>query len=72
MTIIDNGDAPIEAGWAADDDPFMKNRQRIIDYMPRLVIHVQRALGGRTRPVRRPGCSWSAGIAPRTPARWPA
>ena len=45
--ITDNGDAPIEAGWAADDDPFMKNRQRIIDYMPRLIVHVHRALGGR-------------------------
>src|SRR5215213_6621997 len=47
MPIIDNGDAPIEAGWAADDDPFMKNRQRIIEYMPRLVVHVHRALGGK-------------------------
>jgi arginase len=47
MAIIDNGDAPIEAGWAADDDPFMKNHQRILEYMPRLVVHVQRALGGR-------------------------
>jgi arginase len=46
-TIIDNGDAPIEAGWAADDDPFMKNRQRIIEYMPRLLVHVHRALGGK-------------------------
>jgi arginase len=47
MPIIDNGDAPIDAGWAQDDDPFMKNRQRIIEYMPRLVIHVHRALGGK-------------------------
>ena len=47
MSIVDNGDAPIEAGWAADDDPFMKNRQRILDYMPRLVVHVHRALGGK-------------------------
>ena len=45
--ITDNGDAPIEAGWAADDDPFMKNHQRILEYMPRLVVHVQRALGGK-------------------------
>ena len=47
MPVIDNGDAPIEAGWAADDDPFMKNRQRIIEYMPRLIVHVHRALGGK-------------------------
>jgi arginase len=47
MPIVDNGDAPIEAGWAADDDPFMKNRQRIIEYMPRLIVHVHRALGGK-------------------------
>ena len=47
MPIIDNGDAPIDAGWAADDDPFMKNRQRIIEYMPRLVVHTHRALGGK-------------------------
>lgn len=45
--IVDHGDAPIEAGWAADDDPLMKNRQRIMDYMPRLVVHVHRALGGK-------------------------
>jgi arginase len=44
--ITDHGDAPIAAGWAADDDPFMKNRQKIIDYMPRLVVHAHRALGG--------------------------
>ena len=55
MPVIDNGDAPIEAGWAPDDDPFMKNRQRIIEYMPRLVVHVHRALGGKdaaTTPPR--------------------
>jgi arginase len=55
MPIIDNGDAPIEAGWAIDDDPFMKNRQRIVEYMPRLIVHVHRALGGKdaaTMPPR--------------------
>ena len=46
VSFVDAGDAPIEAGWAADDDPFMKNRQRILDYMPHLVVHVHRALGG--------------------------
>ncbi|HXG25502.1 MAG TPA: arginase family protein [Candidatus Binatia bacterium] len=54
MPIIDNGDAPIEAGWAPDDDPFMKNRQRIIEYMPRLVVHVHRALGGKDPAVAPP------------------
>ncbi|HUQ43925.1 MAG TPA: arginase family protein [Candidatus Limnocylindria bacterium] len=46
VSISDNGDAPIKAGWAADDDLFMKNRQRIIEYMPHLVVHAHRALGG--------------------------
>src|SRR5829696_788233 len=46
VAITDHGDAPIDAGWAADDHATMKNRQRIIDYMPRLVVHVDRAIGG--------------------------
>ena len=54
VSITDHGDAPIEAGWAPDDDPFMKNRQKIIEYMPRLVVHVQRALGGRDAAVAPP------------------
>lgn len=54
LAIADHGDAPIDAGWAADDDPFMKNRQKIIEYMPRLVIHVQRALGGKDTAVAPP------------------
>ena len=54
MTVTDHGDAPIEAGWAPDDDPFMKNRQRIIEYMPRLVVHVHRALGGKDSAVAPP------------------
>src|SRR5215210_1133188 len=60
MPIMDNGDAPIEAGWAADDDPFMKNRQRIIEYMPHLVVHAHRALGGAEATQSTP-----AGPAPR-------
>jgi arginase len=47
VPITDNGDAPIELGWAADDDPFMKNRQRILEYMPRLIVHAHRAMGGK-------------------------
>ena len=44
-TIVDHGDAPIEAGWAEDPDPVMKNRQRIMDYLPRLSVHITRAMG---------------------------
>jgi arginase len=43
------GDAPIERGWAADDDPVMKNRQRIIDYLPALAGHVEAALRAEAR-----------------------
>jgi arginase len=58
--ITDHGDAPIQAGWAADDDPFMKNRQKIIEYMPRLVVHAHRALGGNDATKAAPN-----GPAPR-------
>ena len=44
-TFMDHGDAPIEAGWAADPDPLMKNRDRIIEYLPGLAAHVESALG---------------------------
>ena len=44
-SLIDHGDAPIEAGWAADPDPIMKNWQRIVDYLPELATRVQVALG---------------------------
>jgi arginase len=54
VAIVDNGDAPLDVGWAADDDPFMKNRQRIIEYMPHLIVHVHRALGGRDSAVAPP------------------
>jgi arginase len=43
-TCIDHGDAPIEAGWAPDPDPRMKNRQRIIDYLPGLAAHVRTSI----------------------------
>jgi arginase len=43
--VIDHGDAPIEAGWAPDPDPLMKNRDRIIAYLPRLAAHVESAIG---------------------------
>ena len=45
MALIDHGDAPIEAGWAPDPDPLMKNRDRIIRYLPQLAAHVESAIG---------------------------
>jgi arginase len=45
VSIIDHGDAPIEAGWVADPDPLMKNRDRIIAYLPRLAAHIGSAIG---------------------------
>lgn len=52
VTFVDYGDAPIDSGWAPDPDPVMKNRQRIIDYLPRLVSHVEAALGSQHGGVR--------------------
>jgi arginase len=43
--LIDHGDAPIPVGWAADPDPLMKNRDRIIAYLPRLAGHIDAAIG---------------------------
>ena len=45
MSLIDHGDVPIEPGWAADADPFMKNRDRIIEYLPRLATQVEAVIG---------------------------
>jgi arginase len=42
----DHGDAPNNPGWAPDDHPTMKNRDRIMDYLPRLSAHVGEALAG--------------------------
>ena len=39
-TILDHGDAPNDPGWAPDPDPRMKNRGRLLDYLPRLAGHV--------------------------------
>jgi arginase len=53
-TFVDHGDAPNDPGWAPDDHPTMKNRDRIIDYLARLAARVQAALdageGGRREP----------------------
>jgi arginase len=42
--IVDYGDAALDPGWAPDPDPLMKNRDRIIEYLPRLATRVQGAL----------------------------
>lgn len=50
--VTDAGDAPIVAGWVADDDAHAKNRGRIVAYLPRLAAHVRDALldaGGGAR-----------------------
>ena len=67
-TILDHGDARNDPGWAPDPDPRMKNRGRLLDYLPRLAGHVADGLGRRRRrgaaarprrrlhqPRRRPG-----------------
>lgn len=44
VPFTDYGDVPLDPGWAPDPDPFMKNRDRIIEYLPRLATRVQGAL----------------------------
>lgn len=44
LTFVDYGDVPLDPGWAPDPDPLMKNRDRIIEYLPRLATRVQGAL----------------------------
>ena len=38
--ILDHGDAPNDPGWAPDPDPRMKNRDRLLEYLPGLADHV--------------------------------
>ena len=63
--VIDAGDAPIEVGWAPDDDRHAKNRARIITYLPRLATHVRDALlrgvGGSRLLVVGGDCTTHAG-----------
>jgi arginase len=40
----DLGDAANDPGWAPDPDPRMKNRGRLLDYLPRFVGHVATGL----------------------------
>jgi arginase len=44
MTWLDHGDAANEPGWVADPDPRAKNRDLIVDYLGRLVGHVETGL----------------------------
>jgi arginase len=44
-SFVDHGDVPNDPGWAADADPLMKNRDRIIEYLPRLTVAIEAALG---------------------------
>ena len=50
--IADAGDAPIEAGWARDDDRRAKNRARICTYLPGLAAHVRDALRAPSQAAR--------------------
>lgn len=43
-TFRDHGDVANDPGWAPDPDPRMKNRQRLIDYLPRFAAHVAAGL----------------------------
>jgi arginase len=44
VTWRDAGDAANDPGWAPDDDPRAKNRDRIVAYLPRLAEHVATAV----------------------------
>ena len=52
--IIDQGDVPNQPGWVADPDPLMKNRDRIIAYLPKLAEQVERVLGPRSDAILDP------------------
>jgi arginase len=47
VSLVDQGDAPNDPGWAPDPDPRAKNRVRICDYLPRLAAHVGDGLAAR-------------------------
>lgn len=40
----DHGDAANDPGWAPDPDPRMKNRERLLAYLPGLVTHIATGL----------------------------
>ena len=63
-TLTDAGDAPIDAGWAPDDDRKARNRARICTYLPGLASHVRDALlaaGGARLLVIGGDCTSHAG-----------
>jgi arginase len=45
-TWLDRGDAANDPGWAPDPDPRMKNRERLLAYLPGLAGHVAASLDG--------------------------
>jgi arginase len=51
-TWIDHGDAPNDPGWAPDPDPRMKNRDRLLAYLPGLAGHVEAGLGREAAGAR--------------------
>jgi arginase len=53
-TMVDHGDVPNDPGWAPDDDPLMKNRDRIIGYLPRVASRVAAVLGPKGTPESDP------------------
>ena len=78
-TFVDHGDAPNDPGWAADPDPVMKNRQRIIQYLPRLSARIGDALAGGGDGDREPrllmlggDCTTHAATMSALKARGPA
>ena len=52
VAFSDQGDAANDPGWAPDPDPRMKNRQRLIEYLPRFVAHVAAAMAAADAGAR--------------------
>ena len=52
--LVDHGDVPNEPGWVPDPDPLMKNRDRIMEYLPRLAARVTAVLGPKAPPSSDP------------------
>ena len=51
-TWLDRGDVANDPGWAPDPDPRMKNRDRLLTYLPGLVRHVATSLEGEESGAR--------------------
>jgi arginase len=52
VTWRDHGDATNEPGWAPDPDPRMKNRERLLAYLPGFAGHVAAGLEGANAEAR--------------------